>query len=62
MSKADNWKEAKDLYTFSSDGKKVNTDGNYSVDLVRITFKANVTMYGETQRTSTLTISGMQSR
>lgn len=49
MSKADNWKEAKDLYTFSSDGKKVNTDGNYSVDLVRITFKANVTMYGETQ-------------
>ena len=49
MSKADNWKEAKDLYTFSSDGKKVNTDGDYSVDLVRITFKANVTMYGETQ-------------
>jgi hypothetical protein len=49
MSKADNWKEAKDLYTFSYDGKKVNTDGNYSVDLVRITFKANVTMYGETQ-------------
>lgn len=49
MSKADNWKAAKDLYTFSSDGKKVNTDGNYSVDLVRITFKANVTMYGETQ-------------
>ena len=49
MSKADNWKEAKDLYTFSSDGKKVNTGGNYSVDLVRITFKANVTMYGETQ-------------
>ena len=49
MSKADNWKEAKNLYTFSSDGKKVNTDGNYSVDLVRITFKANVTMYGETQ-------------
>ena len=49
MSKADNWKEAKDLYTFSSDGKKVNTSENYSVDLVRITFKANVTMYGETQ-------------
>ncbi len=49
MSKADNWKEAKELYTFSADGKKVNTDDNYSVDLVRITFKANVTMYGETQ-------------
>ena len=49
MSEADNWKEAKDLYTFSSDGKKVNTSENYSVDLVRITFKANVTMYGETQ-------------
>ena len=49
MSKAGNWKEAKDLYTFSSDGKKVNTSENYSVDLVRITFKANVTMYGETQ-------------
>ena len=49
MSKADNWKEAKELYTFSADGKKVNTDGKYSVDLVRITFKANVTMYGETQ-------------
>ena len=49
MSKAENWKEAKELYTFSADGKKVNTDGNYSVDLVRITFDANVTMYGETQ-------------
>lgn len=49
MSKADNWKEAKELYTFSADGKKVNTDDNYSVDLVRITFNANVTMYGETQ-------------
>lgn len=49
MSKAENWKEAKDLYTFSADGKKVNTDGNYNVDLVRITFDASVTMYGETQ-------------
>ncbi len=49
MSKAENWKEAKELYTFSSDGKKVNTADNYSVDLVRITFDANVTMYGETQ-------------
>ncbi len=49
MSKAENWKEAKELYTFSSDGKKVNTDGNYSVDLVRITFDASVTMYGETK-------------
>ena len=49
MSKAENWKEAKELYTFSADGKKVNTDGNYSVDLVRITFNASVTMYGETK-------------
>ena len=49
MSKAENWKEAKELYTFSADGKKVNTEGNYSVDLVRITFDASVTMYGETQ-------------
>ena len=49
MSKAENWKEAKELYTFSADGKKVNTEDNYSVDLVRITFNASVTMYGETK-------------
>ncbi len=50
MSDAKNWKKAKDLYTFSSDNKKVNVDGSdYSVDLVRISFKADVTMYGETQ-------------
>ncbi|WP_432619566.1 hypothetical protein, partial [Butyricicoccus sp.] len=49
MSQAENWKEAKDLYTFSADGKKVDTDGNYNVDLVRITFDASVTMYGETK-------------
>ena len=42
----DNWKEAKELYY--TDGK-LDTSKNYTVDLVRISFQSNVTMYGEEQ-------------
>ena len=41
-----NWKTAKELYY--TDGK-LDTSKNYTVDLVRISFKSNVTMYGEEQ-------------
>lgn len=39
------WKTAKDLY-YAEDGKTLNPDNNYVVDLVRITFNTSVTMYG----------------
>ena len=42
----DNWKTAKELYY--TDGK-LDTTKNYTVDLVRISFQADVTMYGEEQ-------------
>ena len=42
----DNWKESKDLY-YTND--KLDTSKNYTVDLVRISFQSNVTMYGEEQ-------------
>ena len=42
----DNWKEAKELYY--TDGK-LDTSKNYTVDLVRISFQSDVTMYGEEQ-------------
>ena len=42
----DNWKTADDLYY--KDGE-LNTDAGYTVDLVRISFKSSVTMFGETQ-------------
>ena len=42
----DNWKTAKELYY--TDGK-LDTSKNYTVDLVRISFQSNVTMYGEEQ-------------
>ena len=42
----DNWKEAKELYY--TDGK-LDTSKNYTVDLVRISFESDVTMYGEEQ-------------
>lgn len=42
----DNWKEAKELYY--TDGK-LDTTKNYTVDLVRIHFNSDVTMYGEEQ-------------
>lgn len=42
----DNWKTAKELYY--TDGK-LDTTKNYTVDLVRISFQSDVTMYGEEQ-------------
>ena len=45
----DNWKKAKELY-YGSDGKTLNIDAGYTVDLVRIHFKSDVTMYGELQK------------
>ena len=44
----DNWKIAKELY-YGSDGKTLNINAGYTVDLVRISFQSNVTMYGEEQ-------------
>lgn len=41
-----NWKKAKELYY--TDGK-LDTSKNYTVDLVRISFQSDVTMYGEEQ-------------
>lgn len=45
MSVASNWKTADELY-YDEDGN-LNIDQDYVVDLVRITFKTSVTMYGE---------------
>ena len=42
----DNWNEAKELYY--TDGK-LDINKNYTVDLVRISFQSDVTMYGEVQ-------------
>lgn len=42
----DNWKTAKELYY--TDGK-LDIKKNYTVDLVRISFQSDVTMYGEEQ-------------
>lgn len=46
MSKNENWKSAKDLY-YGEDGKTLDINQNYLVDMVRITFDANVSMFGE---------------
>ena len=46
MSKSANWKKAADLYY--TDGE-LDINANYIVDDVRITFDADVTMYGVTQ-------------
>lgn len=45
---ADNWKTTKELYyTEDENGKqKLDINKNYAVDLVRITFDTDVTMYG----------------
>lgn len=43
-----NWKTAKELY-YGEDGKTINIDAGYTVDLVRISFQSDVTMYGEEQ-------------
>lgn len=45
----DNWKTAKELY-YGSDGKTLDINAGYTVDLVRISFQSNVTMYGEEQK------------
>ena len=45
----DNWKTAKELY-YGSDGKTLDINAGYTVDLVRISFQSNVTMYGEEQQ------------
>lgn len=44
---ASNWKAAKDLYYDENGNLDINQ--NYNVDLVRITFNASVSMYGEPQ-------------
>ena len=44
----DNWKTAKELY-YGSDDKTLDINAGYTVDLVRISFQSNVTMYGEEQ-------------
>ena len=44
----DNWKTAKELY-YGSDDKTLDIKAGYTVDLVRISFQSNVTMYGEEQ-------------
>ena len=46
MSVADNWKTSEDLY-YDENGN-IDINKGYIVDMVRITFDASVTMYGET--------------
>lgn len=46
MSVASNWKTAKDLYY--DENENIDINKGYIVDMVRITFDASVTMYGET--------------
>lgn len=43
-----NWKTAKELY-YGEDGKTIDINAGYTVDLVRISFESDVTMYGEEQ-------------
>lgn len=47
IDEASNWKAAKDLYYDENGNLDINQ--NYNVDLVRITFNASVSMYGEPQ-------------
>lgn len=42
-----NWKTSKDLY-YDADGK-IDTNAGYTVDLVRISFQSEVTMFGHTE-------------
>lgn len=42
-----NWKKSKELY-YDANGN-INIDAGYTVDLVRISFKSNVTMFGHTE-------------
>lgn len=43
----ENWKKAEDLYYTNG---KLDITKNYTVDLARISFQSNVTMYGEEQK------------
>lgn len=43
----DNWKSAEDLY-YDKDGN-IDIDAGYTVDLVRISFQSEVTMFGHTE-------------
>lgn len=45
INNASSWKTAKDLY-YAEDGKTIDINKDYVVDLVRITFDTSVTMYG----------------
>lgn len=45
MSKPENWKTRDDLYVYNEDGS-IDIDQNYVVDAVRVTFDAEVTMFG----------------
>ena len=42
-----NWKTSKDLY-YDANGK-IDTNAGYTVDLVRISFQSEVTMFGHTE-------------
>lgn len=44
---ASDWKAAKDLYY--DENENLSIDKDYAVDVVRISFETDVTMYGETQ-------------
>ena len=46
MSDPANWKLRKDVYKYNEDGS-INIDEGYVVDNVRVTFAAQVTMYGQ---------------
>ncbi|MBP3384704.1 MAG: hypothetical protein J6M22_04465, partial [Firmicutes bacterium] len=48
MSVAANWKKSADLYVTDENGV-IDINQNYIVDLVRITYDASVSMFGETQ-------------
>lgn len=46
MTVAENWKTIEELYTYNEDGS-INIEKDYIVDMVRITYDAEVSMYGE---------------
>ncbi len=48
MSKPENWKSRDDLYVYDENGN-IDITQNYVVDAVRVTFDAEVTMFGSTE-------------
>lgn len=46
--KSENWKKAKELYYDTNEN--LDTNAGYTVDLVRISFQSNVTMFGHTEK------------